>query len=118
MQLTTLRSPLCRDRVWVMRITSSTLAALAVLTAEPSREMYGLEIAERAGLASGTLYPILLRLEREGWVKGTWETIDESAEGRRRRRYYVLTGLGMAEARRVLAQRKPVVIWKLKGALT
>ncbi|HVA10189.1 MAG TPA: helix-turn-helix transcriptional regulator [Acidimicrobiales bacterium] len=100
-----------------MRMTGTTLAALAVLASDPSREMYGLEIAERAGLASGTLYPILLRLEREGWVTGTWETIDESDAGRRRRRYYALTGLGAREAHAALSQRKQVVTWKLRGAL-
>jgi len=100
-----------------MRMTGSTLSALAVLTSDPSRQMYGLEIAERAGLASGTLYPILLRLEREGWITGAWETIDESEEGRRRRRYYTLTGLGAQEARKALSEREQVVTWRLGGAL-
>src|ERR1700674_3011379 len=99
-----------------MRMTGTTLATLAVLASKPGHEMYGLEIAERAGLASGTLYPILLRLEREGWVSGTWETIDESEAGWRRRRYYTLTGLGAREACIALSKRKQVVTWQLRGA--
>jgi PadR family transcriptional regulator PadR len=97
-------------------MTGSTLAVLAVLTTHVGREMYGLEIAGEAGLPSGTLYPILLRLEREGWVTGTWEDIDESAAGRRRRRYFILTGLGQREARRVLSERQQVVLWRFGGA--
>jgi DNA-binding PadR family transcriptional regulator len=42
-------------------------------------------------LPAGTLYPILDRLEREDWVTTELEEIDESSEGRRRRRYYALT---------------------------
>jgi PadR family transcriptional regulator, regulatory protein PadR len=112
-----LRGGLYRDRLCSMRMTGTTLSALAVMISEPSREMYGLEIAEIAGLASGTLYPILVRLEREGWIQGTWETIDESEAGRRRRRYYSLTGLGAREARIELSKRKQVVTWRLGGAL-
>jgi PadR family transcriptional regulator PadR len=100
-----------------MRMTGSTLAVLAVMASQPSHEMYGLEIAERAGVASGTVYPILLRLEREGWLTGTWEDIDESTEGRRRRRNYHLTGLGQREAARVLSERQQVITWRLGGAL-
>ena len=99
-----------------MRMTGSTLAVLDVLASEPDQERYGLEIAEQAGVATGTLYPILLRLEKEGWAAGTWETIDESQEGRRRRRYYRLTALGVREARRALAGRAPVVHWRIRGA--
>jgi PadR family transcriptional regulator PadR len=98
-----------------MRMTGSTLAVLDALVSDPSRELYGLEIAQRAGVASGTLYPILLRLERERWVVGTWESIDESEEGRRRRRYYKLTGHGVVEARRALSGRQRAH-WTFKGA--
>jgi len=99
-----------------VRMTGSTLSVLKVLLTGPAREMYGLEIAEDAGLASGTAYPILMRLEREGWVQARWEEIDESEVGRRRRRYYLLTALGVTEAKRAFANRKPVVIWRLGGA--
>ena len=48
------------------RMTLSTQLVLRVLLAEPSQEMYGLEICEAAGLPSGTIHPILARLERLG----------------------------------------------------
>ncbi len=37
----------------------------------------------------GTLYPILHRLEGEGWIEGSWSTA-----GGRRRKVYTLTGAG------------------------
>jgi len=53
--------------------------------------MYGLELSEETGLQPGTAYPILLRLEHEGWVTSRWEDVDPRAEKRPARRYYRLT---------------------------
>jgi DNA-binding PadR family transcriptional regulator len=69
----------------------------------PTREMYGLEICGSAGLASGTIHPILARLEGLGWVESTWEDIDPVKEGRPRRRYYRLSPDGAEHARHALA---------------
>jgi len=46
-------------------------------------------------------------LEKHGVVTASWEDIDESLEGRRRRRYYALTGEGARVARRALAELQP-----------
>lgn len=74
-----------------VRITLQTLRVLQVLLADPLEEHYGLEISRDSGLATGSIYPILTRLENAGWVTSAWEDIDESKQGRRRRRYYRLT---------------------------
>ena len=42
-------------------------------------------------LAEGTVYPALHRLERSGWVRSRWTTVDQ-----RRRRVYQLTATGAA----------------------
>lgn len=86
----------------VVRMTMATKALLRVLLEDPQSEHYGLEIGKAAHLPSGTLYPILQRLEDAGWLTSDWERIDESVEGRRRRRYYRLTGLGQTSAERAL----------------
>ncbi|HEY6691217.1 MAG TPA: helix-turn-helix transcriptional regulator [Solirubrobacteraceae bacterium] len=83
----------------MVSLTPHTQAVLAALLRDADEPQYGLEIAKTAGLASGTLYPILARLERQRWVESEWEQIDESTEGRRRRRYYRLTGEGARAAR-------------------
>ncbi|GHF61004.1 DNA-binding PadR family transcriptional regulator [Deinococcus metalli] len=56
---------------------------------------YGLELQRALGISNGALYPILDKLERAGYVMSHTEDIDESAEGRRRRRYFRLTASGI-----------------------
>ena len=87
------------------RMTIPTQLVLRTLLAEPTHEMYGLQICEQAGLPSGTIHPILARLEREhGWVTSRWEDINPRQEGRPRRRYYLLTEDGAERACIALAQ--------------
>lgn len=81
-----------------LRMTLQTEAVLRVLLDEPGSLHYGLEISKAAGLPSGSLYPILARLERAGWVTSSWEEISQSEAGRPRRRYYSLTPDGAAWA--------------------
>jgi PadR family transcriptional regulator, regulatory protein PadR len=86
------------------RMTLQTQLVLRALLAEPTKQRYGLEICELVGLPSGTIYPILARLEQCGWVESRWEDADlHSAEGRPRRRYYQLTPDGAEQARDALA---------------
>lgn len=70
-------------------------AAVAVLHAVASGVRYGFDIMDRTELPSGTVYPALSRLERDGFVKSHWEDL-ETAHGDRRppRRYYRITAQG------------------------
>jgi DNA-binding PadR family transcriptional regulator len=77
---------------------------LEALLGDPQRELYGLEIGEAAGLRSGTVHPILARLEGYGWLESHWEDVDPSAEGRPARRYYKLTAEGARAARAALTR--------------
>src|SRR5208282_1432231 len=64
------------------------------------------------GLPSGTIYPILARLERIGWVDSDWEDPDAHiAEGRPRRRYYRLTRAGEEERRPGMADTRAWHQW-------
>ncbi len=92
-------------------MTIPTQLVLEALLAAPQRERYGLEIGEVAGLRSGTVHPILARLEAYGWLSSRWEDIDASAEGRPARRYYMLTANGVQAARAALARAyRPVTV--------
>jgi transcriptional regulator len=81
-------------------------AELLVLSLVEPRGRHGYEIGklidERSGGALhyniASLYPLLYRLEKRGWIKGQWV---EKA-GQRRRRYYRLTPVG----RKVLATQR------------
>jgi PadR family transcriptional regulator len=80
-----------------------TQAILAALLEDVTEPHYGLEIAKAAGLPSGTIYPVLARLEREGWVESERENVDASVAGRPPRRYYRLTGDGERVAKAEIA---------------
>ena len=87
------------------RMTLPTQLVLRALLAEPAEEMYGLQICTEAGLPSGTIHPILARLEGLGWLESSWEdTARAHSEGRPRRRYYRLTADGAERARIALAR--------------
>src|SRR5690349_5546921 len=86
------------------RMTMPTQLVLRALLADPAVELYGAEIGAAAGLMSGTVHPILARLEGIGWVESRWEDVDPSAAGRPARRYYRLTGAGAEQGRTELAR--------------
>ena len=78
---------------------------VAVLQAVADGTAYGFEIIERTGLPSGTVYPALSRLERDGYLRSAWED-DEAAfaEGRPARRYYRVTAAGARALAAAVAQ--------------
>lgn len=86
------------------RLTLPLQLVLRVLLEDWEQERYGLEIGEAAGLASGTVHPLLARLEGLGWLASRWEDIDPVVAGRPARRYYQLTPAGAAQARDALAR--------------
>jgi PadR family transcriptional regulator PadR len=86
------------------RMTLPTQLVLRALLDDPTTELYGVEIGEAAGLASGTVHPILARLEGMGWVESSWEDVDPREAGRPARRYYRLTAAGASESRDALAR--------------
>ncbi|MER5667453.1 PadR family transcriptional regulator [Streptomyces mirabilis] len=98
-------------------MTLQTQLVLRALLEDPAKQRYGLELCELAGLPSGTIYPILARLERVGWVGSTWEdpAVHEAA-GRPRRRFYQVTEGGAEKARLALAhayraRKQPLPGW-------
>lgn len=88
-----------------MKLTKPLQRVLRVFLADPSAPRYGYDLMKEARLASGTLYPMLARLQDDGLVTSQWEERpDDSAGGRPPRRYYQLTGDGVRVARLELAQ--------------
>ena len=57
---------------------------------------------QQARVSSGTLYPLLMRLEECGILESEWETIEPKQMGRPRRRLYRITGSGAEFARTAL----------------
>lgn len=75
-------------------MTVPTLSVLNTLIDPPGALLYGYDLMQRSGLKSGTLYPILARLERLGFLSSSWEAIDPVQAGRPPRRVYALTPEG------------------------
>lgn len=86
------------------RMTQATQMVLRALLERPTEELYGLQVCAEAGLPTGTIHPILARLESAGWLESRWEDVDPHECGRPRRRYYRLSPDGAARARDALAR--------------
>src|ERR671918_2525488 len=81
-------------------------AELLILSLVEDRPRHGYEVGSLIEQRSGgllrfnvaSLYPLLYRLEKRGWIQGRWV----EKPGQRRRRYYRLT----AEGKKVLAAQR------------
>jgi DNA-binding PadR family transcriptional regulator len=89
------------------RLSLQTLKVLQVFLESPGSALAGAEIGSQTGLASGTLYPILIRLEKFGWLSSYWKNVTAQEAKRPRRRYYKITAIGESKARQVLVQLNP-----------
>jgi PadR family transcriptional regulator PadR len=87
-----------------MRMTLATVRLLQVFLADPQAKRWGYELLNQSGVKRSTLYPVLTRLEDEGWIEGEWEAIDEEMAGRPARRYYRLTAEGQRCASEAITQ--------------
>lgn len=78
-----------------------THATALILQALASGSRHGFQIMEVTGLPSGTVYPVLRRLEREAAVESEWEAEEQARDaGRPARRVYRLTESGQQVAER------------------
>lgn len=70
---------------------------LAALLERAGTWSYGYDLAKLAGIKSGTLYPLLIRLEQWGYLEAEWQP--PSIVGRPPRHAYRLTAAGLELAR-------------------
>src|SRR6266487_1580670 len=74
----------------------TTLITALVMQAIGTGHCHGFEIVDVTGYPTGTVYPALRRLERDGYVRSKWEAERTATrEGRPARRYYELTASGV-----------------------
>lgn len=86
------------------RFRALSPVARAVLAAllEQGDAVHGYDLCRRAGIKSGTLYPLLIRWETQGWLTAEWRPSPEP--GRPPRHVYRLTAEGRRQA---LAAQEP-----------
>ena len=74
---------------------------LEYLAEKPDEWGYGYDIVRFSGLKSGTLYPLLIRLEKKGLLEAEWQP--PASVGRPPRHAYRLTAAGLALVRQTRA---------------
>jgi DNA-binding PadR family transcriptional regulator len=89
------------------RISPETLRVLRSFLARCADWRYGYELSRETGLKSGTLYPILMRLEKYGLLEACWVATQEGVPPRHT---YRLTPNGLELARTQLAEARPRVM--------
>ncbi len=85
-------------------MSGPTLKLLRLLLECPNGGLSGASISKVTGLGSGTMYPLLQRLEIAKWIEGEWEDVEPSKVGRPKRRFYKLTPAGQVEARKAFGE--------------
>lgn len=85
-----------------------TRSLLGALAAKPQSWRHGYELSKLTRLKSGTLYPLLMRLEAQGMLASRWGA--PVAPGRPPRHLYRLTRAGLALA------REREAMWTAAGA--
>ncbi len=89
-----------------LRLSHQSLRVLRVfldaLSEDLHAELAGADLMSAARLSSGTLYPILLRFERQGLLESRWEKERPEKLGRPRRRFYRMTEAGAQVAHKAL----------------
>lgn len=90
------------------------VGAVMVLHALARGHRYGFDLMDQTGLTSGTVYPTLERLERQGLARSQWEDAEVAhREKRPPRRYFEITPQGEKALVRALDRYKalaPVTI--------
>lgn len=87
------------------RMTAGVARVVRIFLDDPAVPIYGFELMQRTRFPSGTIYPILARLERAGWIVGQLEETDKASRmGRPPRRLYRLTAEGAVAAHVALAE--------------
>ena len=90
--------------------------ALFVLQALAQGHRFGFDIMDATRLPSGTVYPILRRLERQGLVGSAWEEDERARKANRpRRRNYQLTRAGREQLQEAEARYRAVAHLFEKG---
>ena len=87
-----------------LRISRETLLLLENLLTRPSDWRYGYELSRETGLKSGTLYPLLMRLEKHKLLEARWLVTEN---GPPPRHTYRLTADGLELARAKLTEARP-----------
>jgi len=96
-----------------IRLSKQTLAVLDALLGRAGQWQHGYSLSQSTGIPSGTLYPILMRLEKLHWLETRWEEV--KTPGRPPRHLYRLSGNAREWARQEIRAAQERHFWKPAG---
>lgn len=88
-----------------VRMTQARMLVLNTLLLHLNEGLSGAQIGKETALMSGTLYPILHKLTKLGWLEVEKENVDPKEVGRPRQTFYRLKGQAQYIARQALMKR-------------
>ncbi|MFJ4518988.1 PadR family transcriptional regulator [Streptomyces sp. NPDC088816] len=90
-----------------MSLISATLDVMEALLSA-AEDVHGYAIARAAGKPTGSVYPILARLQSADMLESHWES-EEPVPGVPRKKYYRLTPNGREAVRSIVLERRGVL---------
>jgi DNA-binding PadR family transcriptional regulator len=90
-----------------VRVTKPTIKIATFLAELKTGSTWGLQICSETKLGSGSVYSVLDRFEKYGWVESFWE--DDNGRRGARRRLYKVTQYGKKSLKRLVSENKPSV---------
>ncbi len=97
-----------------IRLSRQTLAVLDALLGRAGQWQHGYSLSQSTGIPSGTLYPILMRLEKLHWLETRGEEV--KTPGRPPRHPYRLSGTAREWAREEIRAAQKRRFWKPAAA--
>lgn len=82
------------------------LLLLQALASRPQQWRHGYDLMKETGLASGTLYPLLIRMKDQGLIEAEWRQPDQP--GRPARHAYRITATGLSRLHAAAEAGSPV----------
>ena len=96
------------------RVSSAFLSIAWFFLERPQEKLCGSDVMKELKLPSGTVYPILARMNKHGWLTRELEEVDPKVVNRPQRHYYIVTQAGLTEGRRLITTKLPGIPMNLE----
>lgn len=88
------------------RVTVAFLRILAFFIGNEKKMYCGSDVMKQLNLPSGTVYPLLLRMTKAGWLDRELENVNPKEIGRPAKRFYQISATGLKEGKRLISSQK------------
>ena len=92
------------------KLSDSARLVLAAMLDRSGSWSHGYELSKETGVKSGTLYPLLMRLEQQGYLEAKWHPPTENGRPPRHAYRLTQTGLQLARQNRPESVKRPRLV--------